>query len=65
MERLVESVRYTRLAADAAEILLPGEPEWRRREENLRDGVALNAGRGPALDDFAAEHEIGVPGLDR
>jgi LDH2 family malate/lactate/ureidoglycolate dehydrogenase len=62
MEALVRSVRSTRLAAGSSEVLLPGEPEWRRRDESLRDGVRLPESTVQALDDFAAE--IGVPRLD-
>jgi LDH2 family malate/lactate/ureidoglycolate dehydrogenase len=62
MERLVDSVRSSRLAADASEILLPGEPERRRREESLRDGVLLPESTVQALDDFA--REIDIAGLD-
>lgn len=61
MERLVDSVRSTRLAAGASEILLPGEPEWRRRDESMRDGVRLPEGTVRALEAFALE--IGIPGL--
>jgi LDH2 family malate/lactate/ureidoglycolate dehydrogenase len=63
MDRLVASVRPTRLATGFSEILLPGEPEWRRRAESLRDGVPLPEGTIASLDAFAAE--IGVPGIDR
>jgi LDH2 family malate/lactate/ureidoglycolate dehydrogenase len=62
MERLVDAVRSARLAADASEILLPGEPEWRRREESLREGVLLPETTVRALDEFALE--IGIAGLD-
>lgn len=63
LERLVSSVLSTRLAADSSEILLPGEPEWRHREESMRNGVRLPAGTVRALDEFALE--IGVARLDR
>jgi L-2-hydroxycarboxylate dehydrogenase (NAD+) len=62
MERLVESVRSAQLAADGSEILLPGEPEWRRREESLRAGVQLPESTVGALDAFAVE--IGIAGLE-
>jgi LDH2 family malate/lactate/ureidoglycolate dehydrogenase len=60
MERLIDSVRDTRLAEGSTEILLPGEPEWRRRDENLREGVPLKAGALRSLDEFATEYGIEV-----
>ena len=63
IERLVDSVRSARLAAGATEILLPGEPEWRRRDESLRDGIRLPKATIASLDAFAVE--IGIAALDR
>jgi LDH2 family malate/lactate/ureidoglycolate dehydrogenase len=63
LERLVAAVTSSRAASGSAGILLPGEPEWRNRDRNLRDGVPLSASTLTSLDAFAAE--IGIERLAR
>src|SRR5690606_5923056 len=41
VDALVEAIKAGRPAPGATEVLVPGEFEWRTREERLRDGLAL------------------------
>ena len=41
IDELVAAVKNGRKAEGVEEILVPGEPEWRAREKNLRDGLDL------------------------
>ena len=43
VERFVASIKAGRRAPGVEEILVPGEPEWRTREQRLRDGLVLPA----------------------
>ena len=36
-----EDFYRSRLAAHGLEVLIPGEPEWRSKEERERDGIPL------------------------
>jgi LDH2 family malate/lactate/ureidoglycolate dehydrogenase len=63
LERFLASVTSSAAAAGSAGVLLPGEPEWRNRDRNLRDGLPLPASTLSALDSFAAE--IGIERLAR
>jgi LDH2 family malate/lactate/ureidoglycolate dehydrogenase len=41
LDRLIEYVKSSPKAANAGEILLPGEREWRTRTQALAEGIAL------------------------
>ena len=41
MEAMIRSIREAPKAKGAARIYLPGEKEWEKREEALRDGIRL------------------------
>jgi LDH2 family malate/lactate/ureidoglycolate dehydrogenase len=41
VDRMIDDVKKSELAEGVAEVLLPGEPEMRARERNLREGIPL------------------------
>jgi LDH2 family malate/lactate/ureidoglycolate dehydrogenase len=41
MDRMIRDIKESPKARDVVEILLPGEPEHRRREKNLKEGIPL------------------------
>lgn len=51
----VDTMHSTERAADVAEILLPGEPEWRLSEERRRDGLPIAVSTLAQLDSVARE----------
>ncbi|MCS7026228.1 MAG: Ldh family oxidoreductase [Bryobacteraceae bacterium] len=44
MDRLIELVKNTPPAPGYHEVLVAGEPEWRNKEERLRNGIPLSKG---------------------
>lgn len=59
--RFIATMREAQLAHGTKEILLPGEPEWRLRQERTTHGIPLPAAVVASLDEFAAE--IHIPAL--
>jgi LDH2 family malate/lactate/ureidoglycolate dehydrogenase len=42
MESLIDDIKSSRLAEGFAEILMPGEPEWRELEKRSKEGIYLD-----------------------
>jgi LDH2 family malate/lactate/ureidoglycolate dehydrogenase len=59
IDALVEAIKAGRPAPGATEVLVPGEFEWRTREERLRDGLALPEATWQRV--VAAAERCGVP----
>lgn len=55
IDRLIEELKTSRLAAGHERILVPGEPEWTCRAIRLRDGIPIPVFVMETLDDFAKE----------
>jgi LDH2 family malate/lactate/ureidoglycolate dehydrogenase len=58
-DELIERCKSSRVAPGVAEVLVPGEPEWRLRAQRLRDGVPLSATTRAMLDRAAERWGIG------
>jgi uncharacterized oxidoreductase len=58
VDRMVATAKGVRKAEGVEEILVPGEPEWRAREANLRDGVALPEATWERLEERAASYGL-------
>lgn len=52
-DELIERCKASRTAPGFDEVLVPGEPEWRRRAERLRDGIPVAASALAMLDQAA------------
>lgn len=61
MDELAERLRDSPKAADQDAILLHGEKEFRRTEENERDGIPIAANVMQTLLAIAADHGVAVP----
>lgn len=59
-DELIGRCKASRPAPGLPEVLVPGEPEWRHREERLREGVPLSATTRALLDRAAAGWGIEV-----
>jgi len=44
MDQMITELKASRKAADCEEILMPGEPEFLKREKNLQDGFRIGPG---------------------
>ena len=60
VDALIADVHASEPAAGAERVLVPGEPEHRRREERLREGVPLDAALVAELDALAADVSLGA-----
>lgn len=58
---LIQALKRSRPATGTEEVLVPGEPEARLRERQLRDGVALSAAVVAALEEFCDEAGLDWP----
>jgi LDH2 family malate/lactate/ureidoglycolate dehydrogenase len=58
-DELIARCKASRPAPGVAEVMVPGEPEWRNREERLREGVPVSATTRALLDRAAAYWGIG------
>ncbi len=56
-----QRVRGSQPAQGAAEVLVPGDPEWISREQRLRDGIPLPEAIWSAIGNVAHEHKISLP----
>ncbi len=63
VESYARYVKSSRPATPGSEVLLPGEPEQRRRAERLRDGVPLSAMTWQTICDTAASLGLTPPAL--
>jgi LDH2 family malate/lactate/ureidoglycolate dehydrogenase len=61
LERLVVILTRSRLAKGVDRVLLPGQPEWERRQDRLQHGIPISPRVLSALDAFAAE--VGIDPL--
>jgi LDH2 family malate/lactate/ureidoglycolate dehydrogenase len=61
LQEFIGMVKASRTRPGVAEILLPGELEWRRQQEKLRGGVPLDPDVYADLRQLASE--VGVPWL--
>jgi LDH2 family malate/lactate/ureidoglycolate dehydrogenase len=57
----LDGIKAAPLAPDAREILVPGEPEWRARQERLGSGVEIPAGVWAEIRAVAARAGVAVP----
>jgi L-2-hydroxycarboxylate dehydrogenase (NAD+) len=57
-DELIERCKGSRLAPGVTEVLVPGEPEWRRRDERLRTGIPVSATTRALLDQAATRWGI-------
>jgi LDH2 family malate/lactate/ureidoglycolate dehydrogenase len=58
VDRQVRTIRASKPMPGFDRVYLPGEPEWLKKEEQLREGIALPAGVLPSLE--ALGHELGI-----
>jgi LDH2 family malate/lactate/ureidoglycolate dehydrogenase len=61
VDRLIDGLRALPRAEGVSEILVPGEPEERSREERRRRGVPLPAGTAANLRSVAARFRVPLP----
>ncbi len=61
VRRFLSSLKSGPLAPGAAEILVPGEPEWRTRHARLRDGVEIPDGVWAEIIHAALRRGITLP----
>jgi LDH2 family malate/lactate/ureidoglycolate dehydrogenase len=55
VDRMIDDVKKSELAEGVSEVLLPGEPEMRNRERNLREGIPLLPSTLKRLVDYKTE----------
>jgi LDH2 family malate/lactate/ureidoglycolate dehydrogenase len=60
VDDIVKQAKSSELADGSTEILVPGELEFRAREENLRLGVPLQAADFRRLTDYGERHGLGA-----
>jgi LDH2 family malate/lactate/ureidoglycolate dehydrogenase len=61
VDRVVQNVKRVPPAPGFDEVLVPGEPEVRTREQRLREGIPLPDATWQALQDAAASVGVAVP----
>jgi LDH2 family malate/lactate/ureidoglycolate dehydrogenase len=61
LQEFIAMVKASRTRPDVAEILLPGELEWRRMQEKLRTGVPVDPEIYEELRRLAAGQGIAWP----
>jgi LDH2 family malate/lactate/ureidoglycolate dehydrogenase len=62
VDRAIREIKALERAPEVEEIFIPGEPEFRRKERNLREGVELGPGIVAELD--AVGRRLGMGTLD-
>ncbi len=65
VKQFVASIKSTRAREPGGEVLVPGEPERRRRDERLADGVPLPQAAWAAIVRTAGEVGLDEPAIDR
>ncbi|HTM48010.1 MAG TPA: Ldh family oxidoreductase [Bryobacteraceae bacterium] len=63
MERLIAVIKSTPPARGYDEVLVAGEPEWRKEAERRAHGIPLEAGTWKSLTDTAARVGVSQPAL--
>jgi LDH2 family malate/lactate/ureidoglycolate dehydrogenase len=61
MSELIQQLKSAALAPGFSEVLIPGELEWRTREEGLRSGIPFSTAAVDMLE--APAREFGIEGL--
>jgi LDH2 family malate/lactate/ureidoglycolate dehydrogenase len=61
IDRLVATIKSAQPATGFDEVLVAGEPEWRKEAERLRDGVPLPQSLWEELSELAARRGVPVP----
>jgi LDH2 family malate/lactate/ureidoglycolate dehydrogenase len=61
MDRLIRLMKSTPPAASYSEVLVAGEPEWRREQERLKTGLPVGHGTWRALCDAADRLGVAAP----
>jgi len=56
----IDTIKGGRPAVDVAEILLPGEPEWRTRDRRAQDGIDLPYGTWQRIVDTGARYGLEI-----
>ena len=65
MERLAQMVKSSEAAPGYDEVLIAGEPEWRKARERERDGIPIPASLWEQLSATATALNVSVPGPRR
>jgi LDH2 family malate/lactate/ureidoglycolate dehydrogenase len=61
MEQLVSGVKATRTAQGYTEVLVAGDPEWRKEAERLRDGIPIEDNLWHRLASLARDLQVPLP----
>jgi LDH2 family malate/lactate/ureidoglycolate dehydrogenase len=61
MAHLISEIKGAALAPGFDEVFIPGEPEWRMREQRVRDGVPISRSVIASLNE--ASTEFGIDGI--
>ncbi|MER3404622.1 MAG: hypothetical protein C4289_05195 [Chloroflexota bacterium] len=61
VDRVLQNVKSVPPASGFSEVLIPGEPEARSREQRLREGIPVPDDTWRALQDAAATLGVPVP----
>jgi len=65
MDRYIQTIKESRKADNAAEILMPGEPEYRTETQRLKEGIPLPPATIKELVALGESFGISLPMMDR
>jgi LDH2 family malate/lactate/ureidoglycolate dehydrogenase len=65
MDRYIQTIKESKKAENAAEILMPGEPEYRTETKRLKEGIPLPPATIKELLTLGESFGIPLPMMDR